>query len=141
MTGASWYAGVRVGPPETRRYVQDERYFAKEHMDVRREAFQARTAFNVSEITSLLATVSGGPTHTPAQFCGALNPVNPVGESSSAAYDYQVKKEKALVSSGAALSYMKLQSQNYLSTCCSTAQTVEGFGVAFQGPGFCDAWF
>ena len=105
MSSASRYVGVRVGPPETRRYVQDERYFAIEHttagmqevepcreqlpMDVRREAFQARTAFDVSEKTSLLATVSGGPTHTPAQFCGELALEDSVGESSSAAYDSQ----------------------------------------------------
>ncbi len=30
---------------KTRRYVQDERYFAMEHMDVRREAFQDCSAY------------------------------------------------------------------------------------------------
>ncbi len=28
-------------------YVQDERYFAIEHMDVRREAFQSRTLYQL----------------------------------------------------------------------------------------------
>jgi len=57
MTCASWYAGARVGPPETRR----------------------EPVHGGSEPTSLLATVSGGPTHTPARFCGALIPMDPVG--------------------------------------------------------------
>jgi len=70
MTCASWYARARVGPPKTRR----------------------EPVHGGSKPTSLLATVSGEPTHSPAQFCGALNPldpVGPVGESSSAAYDCQ----------------------------------------------------
>jgi len=38
----------RVTAFETRCYVQDERYFAIEHMDVRREVFQAGTACQVA---------------------------------------------------------------------------------------------
>ena len=36
-----------------RAYVQDERYFAKEHMDVRREACQAGTVLNMRLEASL----------------------------------------------------------------------------------------
>ena len=65
MTGAAWCAGARVGPPETRR----------EYIHVG------------SSQTSLFVKVSGGPTHTPAQFSGPLASVGPVGGISSADRD------------------------------------------------------
>jgi len=43
------FFGVGPGPG----YVQDVRYFAKEHMDVRREAYQVRKAYQVSCIANL----------------------------------------------------------------------------------------
>ena len=60
-----------AAPTETRRYVQDERYFAKEHMDVRREALQIRTTLNSSSSTSMFAKVSVGATPPPlmAEWC------------------------------------------------------------------------
>ena len=51
--GLGWYT-----PSETRRYVQDVRYFAIEHMDVRREASQARTVYQI--FCSLLVKVADG---------------------------------------------------------------------------------
>ena len=49
--------------PETRCYVQDVRYFAIEHMDVRREAFQARATCQVAKVS--------GETPTPRELCSS----------------------------------------------------------------------
>ena len=60
--GAIRPAAKRVVPSETRRYVQDVRYFAVEHMDVRREAYNVLTACRVV----VFAKVSNGTTRIPA---------------------------------------------------------------------------
>ena len=61
----------RVPPSETRRYVQDERYFAIEHKDVRREAFPATVKY--SKKSSLFVKVSEGGTCILAQILWILD--------------------------------------------------------------------
>ena len=65
MSGANRYAGVRVGPPETRR----EPVHGGSRLGRPASLYLVHPC--TRKPTSLLATVSGGPTHTPAQSCGA----------------------------------------------------------------------
>lgn len=57
-------------------YVQDERYFAKEHMDVRREAFQVNKPCRVAACVRLTSHAAqrraSGRTECRAAACGQV---------------------------------------------------------------------